>query len=307
MVARLALAPVNWNNDDVPEWGQTLPYAQMPRVAAGLGYAGLEEGTGAPAEPLRLRDLMASAGVRLCGSYRWVRLADADLGAAEVEAAVAHASRLAQAGADTLLVAEHWTDARRAVAGRAAQHPELALGPRALDHLARNLNRLGRAAADLGVQVVLHPHVGTPVETAAEMDAVLQATDPALVGLCLDTGHLVWAGADPLDVARRHGRRIRYVHDKDVDRLALSEAVRQKVGLLDGLRLGVFAPLYSTPEERSAVNMEAVAAVLVAAGFGGWVVMECDRNPRTGNPTREAEVARPRLERAFALPRAGER
>jgi inosose dehydratase len=125
------------------------------------------------------------------------------------------------------------------------------------------------------------------------------ALDPALVGLCLDTGHTVYGGGDALDTARRYAARVVYVHAKDVDGEALVEARRQGMGLLDGLRRGVFSPVYGTAAERSTVDIDAVGTVLREAGFHGWVIQECDRNPRAGDPAAEAEAARARLARAF--------
>jgi len=300
---RLGLAPVNWNNDDVPEWGQTVPYAELVALTARLGYAGLESGTGAPEEPEALRALLSGQGLRLPGAYRWVRLSDPAVAAAELEAATAAAGRLAAAGAAALLVAEHWTEARRALAGRAYRYPEAGLPPERLACLCRHLETLGARCRDLGLALALHHHVGTPVETPDEVAAVMEGTDPALVGLCLDTGHTVYGGGDALGAARRYARRIVYVHAKDVDGDALEDARARGMGLLDGLRRGVFSPLYGTA--RSTVDIAAVGDVLAGVGYGGWVIMECDRNPRTGDPAAEAVAARERLAQAFSASGTG--
>lgn len=296
---RLGLAPVNWNNDDVPEWGQMRPYAELVAATARLGYDGLEEGTGAPQEAEELRALVDRHGVAVCGAYRWVRLSEAAVAEQEIAGAVEQARRLAAVGAGALLVAEHWTDARRAMAGRGVGRPELGLPPRALSTLCENLNLLGRRVRDLGLRLAMHHHVGTPVETPEEVASVMNGTDPAVVGLCLDTGHTVYGGGDALEAARRYASRVVYLHAKDVDAKALRDTRANGEGLLDGLRRGVFSPLYATPPDRSTVDIEAVGAVLRGAGFQGWVIMECDRNPRIGDPDAEAAAARDRLAQAF--------
>jgi inosose dehydratase len=296
---RLGLAPVNWNNDDIPEWGQLRPYPELAAAAARLGYAGLEAGTGAPEDPVALRALLAGHGLALPGAYRWARLADPATVEAEGAAALAVARRLAQAGAEVLLVAEHWTEERRAVAGRAGEYPELALPDPAMRTLCRALEALARQVRALGLRLAFHPHAGTPVETPDEVERLLRSTDPDLVGLCLDTGHTLYGGGDPVRTARRHGARIGYVHAKDVDRRVLAEIRARGLGLLDGLRRGVFAPAYSTPADRSGVDVDAVGEALRAAGYRGWVIFECDRNPRAGDPDGEALAARPRLAMAF--------
>ncbi len=297
---RFGLAPVNWNNDDVPEWGQTRPYARLAAEAAALGYEGLEAGTGAPEDARELRALLAAHGLRLPGAYVWARLSEPATADGEVARLTLEARRLAAAGADALLVAEHWTPERRAVAGRAGEHPELALPPDRLGCLCRALDELGRRCRETGLRLALHHHVGTPVETPDEVEAVMAGTDPGSVGLCLDTGHTVFGGGDALEAARRHGDRVVYVHAKDVDPAALRDARSGRMGLLDGLRRGVFAPVFGPGG--GAVDLPAVAGALRRAGFHGWVIMECDRNPRTGDPSAEARSALPHLRRAFAAP-----
>ena len=299
----LGLAPVNWNNDDVPEWGQSVSYAGLVAMTAGLGYAGIESGTGAPSTPEALRSLLSGHGLRLPGAYQWVRLSDPARAGAEVEAALRVARHLAAAGAEMLLVAEHWTPERRAVSGRATDHPELALSAEALACLCRSLDALGQRVRELGLRLALHPHVGTPVETPVEVERVMAATDPRLVGLCLDTGHTVYGGGDALAAAKAYAARVVYVHAKDVDAEALADARQRGMGLLDGLRRGVFSPVYATPPQRSTVDIDAVGAVLRAAGFAGWVIEECDRNPHAGDPAAEAAGARDRLGRAFGARR----
>lgn len=294
----LGLAPVNWNNDDVPEWGQTVAYADLVALTAQLGYAGIESGTGAPADAGALRAMLSAHGLRLPGAYLWVRLSEPASASAELEAATQMARHLAAAGGDALLVAEHWTEERRALAGRAHLHPEASLPPDRLACLCRHLDTLGARCRELGLVLAFHHHVGTPVETPDEVAAVMAGTDPALVGLCLDTGHTVYGGGDALLAARRHARRVVYVHAKDVDAEALADARHRGLGLLDGLRRGVFSPLFATAH--STVDIVAVGRELAAHGYRGWVIMECDRNPRTGNPAAEAAGARERLAAAFA-------
>jgi inosose dehydratase len=297
---RFGLAPVNWNNDDVPEWGARRGYAELVALSARLGYDGIEAGTGAPAAADGLRSLLLAHGQALPGAYEWARLSDPAVAAAEVERLGAKAAWLRAAGAEVLLVAEQWTEARRRVAGRAGDHPELSLPPERLACLCRSLEAAARRCRGSGLTLALHPHAGTPVETPAEVAAVMAGTDPDLVRLCLDTGHTACGGGEPLEAARRYAPRVAYVHAKDVDAAALAAARSGGLGLLDALRRGIFAPVYGA--EAPVVDMDAVAAVLRAAGFAGWVIMECDRNPGAGDPDAEAAAALPRLRRAFGAP-----
>src|SRR5207302_4346944 len=92
--------------------------------------------------------------------------------------------------------------------------------------LTDGLERLGQLATDEGMRLCYHHHMGTGVQTRAEVDRLMAATDPECVHLLLDTGHLYWAGDDPVRLARDHGRRIAHVHLKDVRRNVMEEAIR---------------------------------------------------------------------------------
>lgn len=271
---RWGAAPVNWNNDDLPEWGFRVPVDQVLQEAAAAGCEGIEWGTGFPEDGEEVRDLLARHGLHLCGAYQWVRLHEVPV-AVELPRLQPVMSRLQRGGARHLVVAVQWTPERRAYAGRAAQAPSLpAQGWR---RLTDGLVHLGRVAADYGLQLVYHNHVGTYVETPEELERLLQDTDPDWVGWCLDTGHLAWGAGDPaapVELARRHAGRIRYVHAKDVDVGAMRAVVAAGGGFLDGLREGVFVP----PGEGS-VDFRAILATLSEAGYSGWVVEEAEQDP----------------------------
>ena len=106
------------------------------------------------------------------------------------------------------------------------------------------LNAVARALRDeLSMTVVVHHHAGTFVETPQEIDRLLAETDPELVGLLLDTGHAVYGGADPVDVLRRHGDRVRYVHLKDVRADELARVRTTDIAMSEAWKRGVFCPL----------------------------------------------------------------
>jgi len=136
------------------------------------------------------------------------------------------------------------------------------------EHLLRALSLVDEAAAELGVQHVLHPHWGTLVEQADDLGRVVEGSD---VSICLDTGHLVLGGADPLGLVRSHAHRVAHVHLKDV-RLAVAERLR--VGELDlvaAVQQGLFQPLGAGD-----VAIGDVVAELERSGYAGWYVLEQD-------------------------------
>ena len=155
--------------------------------------------------------------------------------------------------------------------------------------LLANLDRVAEAAADRGVLAVLHPHVGTMVETRDEVDRVLNGSD---IRLCLDTGHLMIGGTDPLRLAREVPGRIAHAHLKDVDE---AMAARVQVGELtytEAVRQGMYTPLGSGD-----VDIAGIVTALRNNGYDGWFVMEQDTI--YGDPADEGPVRDVRSSVAF--------
>ncbi|HEV2126110.1 MAG TPA: TIM barrel protein, partial [Chloroflexota bacterium] len=134
----------------------------------------------------------------------------------------------------------------------------------------------------LSVEVVFHPHAGTYVEAPFEIDALMDATPVELVGLCLDTGHAAYGGADPVDLARRYAQRIRHVHAKDVRGDLLNRARQEGTDFITAVGQGIFAPL-----GEGIVDFPSIVATLQQAGYQGWYVLEQDI--RLGPPWPEQD------------------
>src|SRR5436190_5841484 len=155
---------------------------------------------------------------------------------------------------------------RRAYSGRIAEHPETWLDAGRFRALVDNLHRAAETCRAAGFEPVLHPHAGTYIETADEIDRVMNAMDPSIVGLCLDTGHFRFGGADPVQAARDYRSMIRHVHIKDC-RTAIMDGVRAEgKGIEEALARGVFCPLGEGDS-----GIDAVIAQLVQDGYQGWL------------------------------------
>jgi inosose dehydratase len=142
-----------------------------------------------------------------------------------------------------------------------------------------------------GVRLAYHHHMGTVVETEAEIDRLMAVTGAA-VALLLDTGHLTYAGADPAAVARRHGARIAHVHCKDVRPAVLAESRRRDRSFLDAVVEGVF-----TVPGDGGVDFAAVLGVLKQAGYAGWLVVEAEQDPAKAPPLAYARAGHAHISR----------
>jgi len=135
-----------------------------------------------------------------------------------------------------------------------------------------SLHRAGELCQRRGVDAVLHSHAGSYVETDAEIRAVTERLDPALVGLCLDTGHAALGGADPVALARDYAALVRHVHLKDLNPNVLEEVTREGGDMYALWRRGVFVELGA-----GQADVAACVGTLVEQGYEGWLVVEQDR------------------------------
>jgi inosose dehydratase len=174
---------------------------------------------------------------------------------------------------------------RRRWSGRIDEHPEARLGPERIATLVDNLHRAGEACRALGFEAVIHPHAGTYLETAEEIDRVMERLNPSLVGLCLDTGHFRYGGAEPARAVRDYAGLLRHVHVKDCRTSVLDQVRAADGGLTLALELGVFTELGAGDSD-----IPAVIESLRAVGYQGWLVVEQDQHLTTA-VTREMLVA----------------
>jgi inosose dehydratase len=153
--------------------------------------------------------------------------------------------------------------------------------------LVDGLHEVGKITNDAGLELCYHHHMGSGVQTRAEVDRLMAATDPELVHLLLDTGHLLWGGDDPLELARAHAERIRHVHLKDVRRAVMDEAVANRWSFYDGMMAGVF-----TVPGDGCIDFRPILQTLADVGYEGWFSVEAEQDASKANPLEYAIKAR---------------
>jgi len=267
----LGIAPILWNNDDLPELTPPVPFERVLDEIASAGYEGTELATNAPRDARLLRDELQSRGLRLAGSFLALDFLDSPLDG-EVERAGVLARLLREAGSGVLVAgpAEH---PQRMTSAGGARQPATTDAHYTL--IATGLERVAERCLRENVVLAFHNHAGTFIETPEELDELCRRTDPALVRLCLDVGHLIVGGGDPVEAVRHYGRRVAYVHLKDVDPEALEHMRAGRTGFMEGLRERVFCEL-----GRGCLDLAGVVGALREERFDGWVVLEQDTTYR---------------------------
>ncbi|MFZ0159645.1 MAG: TIM barrel protein [Kineosporiaceae bacterium] len=272
---RVAGAPISWGVCEVPGWGHVLEVDDVLGEMAGLGLRATELGPPGflPDEPQELRAVLDRHDLRLVGGFLAVVLHDAD----QVEATLAEAERvsaqIAAAGGDVVVLA--------AATGLDGYDERPALSPAQWATLVRTCASIRDVAARHGLRLALHPHVGTHVERREEVEAFLRDSD---LPLCLDTGHLLIGGTDPLDLAREHAGRISHVHLKDVDDAVAARVRSGEITYMQGVQQNMYVPLGDGD-----VPVAGIVATLEAAGYQGWYVLEQDTSLPDGAPAHAAK------------------
>jgi inosose dehydratase len=291
----VGVVPIVWNNVDLAKDATLVPPETVLDEIGRLGYDGCQFGLGFPSGNA-LRSLLAARSLRLAEVYVTLPLASADDARSRAREAL---DRLSSAGGDVLVAAlvGDGPDGRDEWSGRAASPEAPRLHAEAWRSLAALLEDIGREALDRGHRLAFHPHTGTYVETPAEVERLADATNPDLVGICLDTGHYTVGGGDPVAALRAMGERVRHLHLKDVDPAVLG---RLRSGQLHGFGAAIRERIF-TELGSGMLDLDGVLAELAARRYRGWLMVEQDT---TWLPPSEAAAIGRRV-LAYATRRLG--
>lgn len=242
------------------------------------GYAGIDLGPpGYLGEGIELRQRLESCGLALAGGYFAMPFSDSGQLSAALPAlhqlldifddADGHAPFAPRA-----TLADAGSEARRLTPGRAHGDPALTLDPSAWTRFAAGVQRAAHLCRQRGYEPTFHHHGASYVETPEEISELLARTD---IGLCLDTGHVVIGGGDPLRAIEDWSSRINHVHLKDVRRSVIDRVIAEEGGMLDFWREGAFCALGDGD-----LDVDGVLRGLRERGYAGWLVVEQDMLPR---------------------------
>jgi inosose dehydratase len=269
--------PIAWSNDDDRRLGAHIPLERCLADAARIGFDGIEKGHKMPSDAAGLSAALRPHGLRFVSGWWSLELLTRSV-EDEISAMTAHLDLLEDMGSTVVIVCEtsnaiHGDDSR-ALADRPV------LPADRWQSFGAAVEAVAAHCAARGLALVYHHHMGTIVQTEAEIDQLMAATGPH-THLLLDTGHCAFAGGDPLALARRHMGRVRHLHAKNVRPTIMREVERERLSFLEAVRRGVF----TVPgDAEGAVDFEPVLAEAAQHGYAGWVVIEAEQDPTVRDP-----------------------
>jgi inosose dehydratase len=297
---RVASAPVSFGVDEILTDDAWMPAPDdMLDWMVDIGYEGTELGApGYMGDAEEVHRRLASRRLELVGAFlpqHFSRAEKADEDHAWLREQLGLLARGApEESRPFAILSDHFDEpTRREYSGRIAEHPETWLSQSRFETLVANLHRSAEICRNGGFDVVVHPHAGTYIETADEIGRVLERVDPALLGLCLDTGHFRYGGADPARAADEYRELVRHVHLKDCRPDVLEQVATEGGSLDEALARGVFCPL-----GQGEAGIDRVLATLSKNGYRGWLVVEQDQSLRSSD-TPESVVAGQRANREY--------
>ncbi|ADU72519.1 myo-inosose-2 dehydratase [Pantoea sp. At-9b] len=289
--AKLGIAPIAWSNDDLPQLGGDTPLSTCLAESHLAGFQGVETGGKFPKTSEELIPILREFRLELVSGWYSGTLLDNTV-EEEIKKSLPQMQLFRDCGAACLVYGE--------TAGtiQNQQHIPLVNRRRLTDaqmaEYGEKLSRFGEFCMDYGVPLAFHHHMGTAIEDQHDIDRLMAATNDK-VGLLFDSGHLVFAGIDPMTVLAKHGERIIHVHTKDIRKDVLATLDWNKDSFLDAVLKGV----YTVPGD-GGIDFTAIINKLAQIGYQGWFVVEAEQDPAKAPPLKYARIGNGTLRKALS-------
>jgi inosose dehydratase len=278
MAVQIGINPITWTNDDMPELGGDIPLETCLAETREAGYGGTELGGKFPRISAELSPILARYGLQLVSGWFDGRILERSV-VEEFAAIEPHLTLLRDLGCKVVVYAD--TSGRHGFPP-ISQRPKLADGD--WPAYGRKVTELAERMAAFGVRLAFHHHMGTIVESEADIDRLMASTGEA-AGLLFDSGHCLFSGGDPTALLARHIARVVHVHCKDVRRDVMDRALAEDMSFMDAVLAGVF-----TVPGDGCIAFPSLLRLLRDVGYSDWLVVEAEQDPRKAHPLTYARM-----------------
>ncbi len=282
---KFGISPLTWTNDDMPSLGGKIPLETCLSEMQEAGFVGTELGTKYPREPEIIIPLLTEYGLSIASGWFSGNLFDKNQTVEkEIEDFQTHLELLSKAGCCATVYGE--------VSNTVHGHMDIPLSKRYIVQndeewkwYGERLTKFAEYTKSQGISVGFHHHMGTLVESVSDIDKLMQYSGDAL-GLTLDTGHITFAGGDPIAVIEKHANRIVHVHFKDVRPNILKKVHDEDLSFLQAVLEGI----YTVPGD-GCIDYPSVFKILKKVGYKGWLLVEAEQDPAKAHPLTYAKLA----------------
>ena len=281
MSVKLGIAPIAWSNDDMPELGGDTPLEQCLSEASEAGFSGIESGGKFPKKSKELIPLLEKYNLNLCSGWYGANLRKNSV-KEEISKIQEQLKLFQDCKAPCIVFAE--------VSDSIAGDPDKSLSSRpqmdkeGLNEFCKKISEMGKFLEDQGMPLAYHHHMGTVIETQNDTERLLESTTDH-VKLILDTGHMLFAGGDSLQVAENFKERIIHVHCKDMRKNVLDKSLSQDSSFRQAFLDGAF-----TVPGDGCIDYKPLLNFLKKINYEGWLVVEAEQDPAKANPLEYAKI-----------------
>jgi len=282
---KLGIAPIGWTNDDMPELGGDIPFEQSIDEMALAEFEGCEVGNKFPRDIETLKKALKLRNLQIASAW-FSRFFTTKEKKETIDKFIKHRDFLYEMGAKVIVVSESGKSVQGEI-NTPLHSKKPVFDDKDWAKLVNGLHELGKLAKDKDMKIVYHHHMGTGVQTFDEVEKLMKITDPNLVYLLLDTGHIVFAGGDPVKMIKQFGNRIKHVHFKDIRKNIMEMSINKDMSFLSSVKQGIF-----TVPGDGMIDFVPIIKALNDIDYKGWIIVEAEQDPRKANPLEYAIKAR---------------
>ncbi len=282
---KLGIAPIGWTNDDMPDLGGEITFEQCVSEMALAGYKGCEIGNKYPKTVEGMHEYLDIRGLEIAN--RWFSSFILTKPFEEVEKDFRENCEFLKGCGAKRIGASEQSYSIQGQMETPLFEKKYIMNDDEWKTFTDGLSKLGNIAKEYGITLVYHHHMGTVVQTAEEIDKMMDMCDPDAVYLLFDTGHLAYCGEDYMAVLKKYAKRIKHVHLKDIRPEIVEKVKAEHLSFLQGVRLGAF-----TVPGDGTIDFKPVFDVLDEADYEGWMLVEAEQDPAIANPFKYAKMAR---------------
>jgi inosose dehydratase len=281
---KLAISPIAWTNDDLPDLGKENTFEQCVSEMALAGFSGSEVGNKYPKDPAILKPMLDLRGISICNQWFSSFLTTQNLDDV-IKDFNKQLDFLEAVGAKIIGPAEQGNSIQGKDVSVFDEKP--IFSDDQWKKVANGLNTLGKIAKDRGFKLCYHHHMGTGCQTIEETKKLMDLTDKRYVYLTFDSAHFAFSGEDPVEALNLFIDRVAHVHLKDIRKQVIEKVRKEKLSFLNAVREGAF-----TIPGDGCIDFPSIFKILEEHHYEGWMVVEVEQDPAKANPLEYAIRAR---------------